>query len=108
MNISAKINNTNMEQFSKEKREIASKDITAEFEQMDAMEFQDFLRNLRKEPVLSIITDWKDVWKARRLKAFLESIEPGQKRTATIRATKEQHDQEMNVFASGVKWIKIE
>ncbi len=30
------------------------------------------------------------------------------KRFATIRATEEQYKQELNVFASGVKWEKIE
>ena len=74
------------------------------------MEFLGFLRTLRDEKALSITMDWVDVVTARRLKAFLEdfdALQRGQKRSATIRATEEQWRQELNVFASGVKWEKI-
>lgn len=83
-----------------------SKDISSEFLGMDAFAFSNFLRTAKNEPSLSITIDWKDVPTARRLKAFLESGR-GQKRSATIRATEEQWEQELNVFASGVKWGKI-
>jgi hypothetical protein len=99
-----------METFdSKIEHESAPKDISEEFINMSWDEFRDFLRTLRKERSLSIIIDWVDVPTARRLKAFLEDFSAlgKQKRTATIRATQEQHDQEMNVFASGVKWKKV-
>ena len=88
--------------------EPAPKDISEEFKNLPWHEFHDFLRTLRKEPSLSITIDWVDVPTARRLKAFLEDFSSlsKQKRSATIRATQEQHDQEMNVFASGVKWEK--
>ncbi len=99
-----------MERYSTEnEHEPAPKDISSEFLSMDTFEFYDFLRTLRKEPVLSITIDWRDVPTARRLKAFLEDFSAlgKQKRSATIRATEEQHNQEMNVFASGVKWEKV-
>lgn len=85
------------------------KDISAEFLSMDAIDFWDFLRTQRNEPALSITIDWKDEPTARMLKAFLEYSGPvdKQKRSATIRATEEQYQQEMNVFASGVKWEKV-
>jgi hypothetical protein len=85
------------------------RDISTEFLSMNTFEFLDFLRTLRKEPALSIKIDWKDEPTARRLKAFLEDFSAldKQKRFATIRATQEQHNQEMNVFASGVKWEKV-
>ena len=86
-------------------------DISQEFLSMDVFVFQDFLRTLRDEPALSITIDWKDVGTARRLKAFLEDMRAksrGQKRTATIRATEAEYMQELNVFASGVKWEKVE
>lgn len=86
------------------------KDISAEFLTMPWYEFHDFLRSQRKEPSLSITIDWKDVPTARRLKAFLEdssAFDYKQKRSATIRANEDQHNQEMNVFASGVKWEKV-
>lgn len=89
--------------------EPAQKDISAEFINMSVFEFMDFLRTQRKEPALSITIDWKDVPTARRLKAFLENSSAlgKQKRSATIRATEEQYKQELNVFASGVKWEKV-
>jgi hypothetical protein len=89
--------------------EPAPKDVSAEFLSMNTFDFLDFLRTLRKEPSLSITIDWVDVPTARRLKAFLEDFSAlgKQKRSATIRATQEQHDQEMNVFASAVKWEKV-
>ena len=74
---------------------------------MDPVDFHAFLRENRKEPALSITIDWVDVHTARRLKAFLESAEKGQERTATIRATEEQYKRELNVFASGVKWERV-
>ena len=94
----------------KQKLEILPKDISQEFLNMETIDFLDFLRTQRSEPELSIIIDWQDVATARLLKAFLDDPrKPSkQKRAATIRATKEQHDQEQNVFASGVKWEKIE
>ena len=87
-----------------------SKDISNEFLTTDIFEFMDFLKTQRNEPALSITIEWKDVPTARRLKAFLEDSRAlgKQKRLATIRATEEQYNQELNVFASGVKWEKIQ
>lgn len=83
------------------------RDISEEFSNMDMFVFLDFLRTLRKEPALSIVVNWKDKYQARRLKAFLENIVPGQKKFATIRATRKQMEEEPNVFSSGVKWIEV-
>lgn len=90
------------------KTENQSKDITHEFEIMDSIEFMNFLRSQRNEPSLSIITNWNGISHARKLKAFIDEPDANQKRSATIKATQEQHDEELNVFASGVKWEKIE
>lgn len=88
----------------------ASQDVSAQFLSMDPFAFTDFLRRMRGKPSLSITIDWIDVATARRLKAFLEDFSAlgKQARTAAIRATKAQHDQELNVFASGVEWIEVE
>lgn len=85
------------------------KDISAEFLNLDSSDFRSFLRTQRKEPALSIKIDWVDVPTARRLKAFLEdsSALGKQKRSAVIRATKEQHAEELNVFESEVEWEKV-
>lgn len=99
-----------METFnSKIEQETDPKDISEEFLFMPWHEFHDFLRTQRKEPSLSITIDWIDSATARRLKAFLEDFSAlgKQERSATIRATEEQHNQELNVFASGVKWEKV-
>lgn len=99
-----------METFnSKIEHELAPKDVSEAFKNMPEHEFHVFLRTLRKEPSLSITIDWISVPKAIRLKAFLEDFSAlgVQKRFATIRATQEQYEQAMNVFASGVKWEKI-
>src|SRR3989338_9762509 len=99
-----------MEKFNQEiEHDLVPKDISAEFLNMNVPDFMQFIRTQRNEPALSITIDWVDVQVARRLKAFLEDFSAlgKQKRSATIRATQEQHDQEMNVFASGVKWEKV-
>ncbi len=99
-----------MEKFNpKFEREPAPKDISEEFKSMPWHEFNRFLRSLQKEPALSITIDWIDVSTSRKLKAFLEDSKAlgKQNRPATIRATEEEYKQELNVFASGVKWEKV-
>jgi len=89
-------------------KEPVPRDISQEFLTMDIYDFHNFLRSLRNEPALKIEVDWLGIPGARRLKAFLEQKPSGQKREAAIRATQAEHDQELNVFNSDVKWIKIE
>jgi len=89
----------------------APKDISSEFLSMRAFDFLEFLRSQRKEPALSITIDWKDVWTANRLKAWLEDRSSGrgeQKRQATIRATDAQYREGANAFSSGVRREKVE
>ena len=94
------------------KREnIIWKDISNEFLTLDTIQFLDFLKTQKDEPFLSINIKWRQRTDAIRLKAFLEdskTTDIGQKRSATIRATQEEHDLESNCFASGVKWEKVE
>ena len=93
---------------SKIEKEPTPRDISSEFLSMDPFEFEDFLQTLKNEPSLSITIDWVDWDAATRLKAFKENRYGwDQKRSATIRATEEQHEQALNAFASGVKWEKI-
>jgi hypothetical protein len=85
------------------------KDISQEFLSMSTDDFLDYLDTLGDEPSLSITIDWRDELTALRLKAFLEDYSaPGQKRSATIRATQAKYEQVGNVFASGVKWIEVQ
>lgn len=94
------------------KEEPVPKDISTEFLAMTLDQFERFLRTQDKERVFLIKIDWQDIWSARRLKDFVgaaEAVVGGKrKRFATIRATEEQYKQELNVFASGVKWEKVE
>jgi hypothetical protein len=86
------------------------KNISKEFLQMDSSEFRKFIRSQKNEPSLHIEIDWVDASTARKIKAFLEdsnAYKRNQKRTATIRATEEQRNQEINVFESGVEWKQI-
>ena len=91
--------------------ESGPRDISEECMSMSFSQFNDFLRSLRHEPALSITIDWAGVSKAMQLKAFLEdsdALRRDQERTATIRATEAQYKQGLNVFASRVKWEKVE
>jgi len=101
-----------MEAFKMEsaEKEVGPKDISEQFLTMPAMQFLDYLTTLRDEPEVKIEIDWAGENRAIRLKAFLEHPDRfkfKQKRTAAIRATKDQYMQALNVFASGVKLIKI-
>ena len=95
------------EYFSKED-ESSIRDISQQFTAMSVIEFFDFLGTLQDEAALHISIDWPGEDRAKALKAFLEQDYQGQKRTVTIRATKTEHDLAPNVFASGVKWEKVE
>ena len=62
-----------------EKQETSQpRDITEEFLSMNSIQFMDFLRQVRREPALSIVIDWDDddhrltEITLTRLKAFLE------------------------------------
>lgn len=84
-------------------------DVSQMFLTMETREFLNHLHDLAGVPELHLTIDWKDVPTARRVKAFLEYGGPHtQKRTASIRATEAQMRQEMNVFSSGVTWVRIE
>ena len=83
-------------------------DVSSAFSTMSQDDFRIHLRTLRNEKALYLVADWSDVATARRVKAFVEQGGPaGQKRTAAIRATREQKELEPNVFSSGVDWIQI-
>ena len=84
------------------------KDVSKEFISMNPFEFSKFLRALNHEPLLSIDISWKSYENALAVKSFLEKKVSGQERKAIIKATEEQYNEAQNVFASGVKWIKVE
>lgn len=77
-------------------------------------DFDTFISDLRQkikaDPSLrfKIVSDWVDVQKARSAKALLDlyasrlNID-----SITIRATKKQYNEDINTFASGVKWEEV-
>ena len=96
--------------------EKSGRDVTAEFMQggIEFMESYDS-ESLRQEPRLEIHMDLTGIADrnefvslARRAKAFLETIQSGQEREASIRCTKDQQKWEHNVFNSGVRWEKAD
>lgn len=82
-------------------------DVSKEFTQMLQQDFHEFVSTLDNEAELQVIADWTDKFRARALKAFLESAPDGQRRHAALRATKAQRDEERNVFGSAVVWIEV-
>jgi len=100
-----------MESF--ENKPSGTEDVTADFLNLSASEFNQRMRQLRNKAEvhigadLSHITDPQEFRiKARLAKAFLESAPPGQIRNASIKATPEQVGWEPNVFSSGVELVK--
>ena len=83
-------------------------------EKFNALDFDLFINELRQtsksNPGLrfNITANWSGVEKARSAKALLDqyasrfNIE-----SFTIRATRQQHDEDPNAFQSGVKWEEI-
>lgn len=81
-------------------------DISQQFAGMELADFSRYLHSLSQEPELTIIVEWTGVVRARALKAFLQNVPNGQKRSASIIATEAQKNLERNVFTSGVQWIE--
>ena len=87
------------------------KDISKEFTEMDTFAFESFLNKLnreaQKELIVTIRTD--DISKAKRLKAIKENTKYINLRfECEIQATIEEYQGELNIFASGIKWVKKE
>ena len=93
-----------------EPRELPPKDVSADFLSMTVFNFNEHLdKTLKNERSLLITVDLSSYpedkfnWVAIRLKAFLESRSPNQKRLAIIRCKAEQRQWGANAFNSGVK-----
>ncbi|MDD4761848.1 MAG: hypothetical protein PHZ25_02405 [Candidatus Pacebacteria bacterium] len=92
-------------------REQNREEVGSKFNEMDYSDFVRFLRDKIRENEnarFSIEVDWAGVEKARALKALLDQHSSRLHiDSATIRATPEQYEEDVNVFESGVKWEKI-
>ncbi|MFA6525180.1 MAG: hypothetical protein WCT33_02800 [Patescibacteria group bacterium] len=92
--------------------ELNPEELGSKFNSMDAYDFIDLLRDkIRSNPSLhfSIIANWVNVQKARAAKGLLE--QHGSRLnidSITIRATREQYEEDINAFQSGVQWEEIQ
>jgi hypothetical protein len=104
----------NMENFPAEKikNELSPADLGFRFNAMDNADFIYYLRRLSKENPsfrFSIVAEWMDVGKARFAKALADEYSSRFNiDSITIRATRQQYEEDVNTFASGVKWEEIE
>lgn len=90
-------------QFEKEQVQL---DISYEFINLNYIDLRVFLREKIKEnptATFSVVMDWVDKEMARKAKACLEDSRLNIK-SITIRATREQYEEDVNAFESGVKW----
>lgn len=86
-----------------------SLNLSSEFKKMDAFEFHWFLRKLNRETneKLLIIICTDDINHAKRLKAIKENTNYDKLTfEIEIQATIEEYQKELNIFASGIKWIQ--
>ncbi|HNZ55151.1 MAG TPA: hypothetical protein PKN73_00285 [Candidatus Paceibacterota bacterium] len=77
-------------------------------------DFSDFVADLRQRikanPSIrfTIVADWVSAEKARSAKALLDQYASRLNiDSITIRATRQQYNEEINVFESGVKWQEL-
>lgn len=91
--------------------ELVPKALGAKF---NADDFSAFIANLRQkvksDPTVrfNIVADWASVQKARSAKALLDQYALKLNvDSITIRATRQQYEEDVNVFESGVKWEEI-
>lgn len=80
----------------------------------NAENFSDFIADLRQKikenPTIhfTIIADWVNVQKVRSAKALLDQYSSRFNiDSITIRATRQQYEEDVNSFESGVKWEEI-
>lgn len=92
--------------------ELEPESLGSRFKTEDHLDFIDFLiKRIKEDPSLrfSIVTDWVDVQKARAAKALFDQYANRLNiDSITIRATREQYEEDVNVFQSGVKWEEVE
>ena len=81
------------------------------FNAEDSVNFIAYLRQkVKTNPSIcfTIIADWVDVYKAQAAKALLDQYASRLNiDSITIRATRQQYEEDFNAFRSGVKWIEI-
>jgi hypothetical protein len=81
------------------------------FNSEDSVDFVRYLRQITKnDPAkrINIVADWVSVQKARSAKAIFDQYASRFNiDSISIRATRQQYDEDVNAFESGVKWEEI-
>ncbi|PID52263.1 MAG: hypothetical protein CR972_03195 [Candidatus Moraniibacteriota bacterium] len=100
-------NNVNKEKEAREAEVLGNK-----FNSEDSQEFKRYLRQKIKENPsqrFSIVADWVSLQKTRSAKALLDQYATRLNiDSITIRATREQYEEDVNAFQSGVIWEEVE
>lgn len=81
------------------------------FNSLDYGDFVDYLRmQLKEDPGLKfrIVAPWTSVEKARAAKALFDMYATRLNIDSfSIKATRQQYEQDVNAFESGLKWVEI-
>jgi len=79
------------------------------FNQLDSADFMNYQRQLIKQDNsirLAIIADWVDVNKTRAAKALIDDAR-WHIDSIIIKATRQQFEEDVNTFQSGVQWQEV-
>lgn len=106
-----------MEKFSRtelgetmEDSKITPEELGLKFNQLDPIDFTSYLRQLIKQDDsirFSIIADWVDMNKARFAKALIDDSRRWHVDSIIIKATRQQFEEDINAFQSGVQWQEV-
>lgn len=109
--------NKSMEKFSRtelgetmEDSKITPEELGLKFNQLDPIDFTRYLRQLIKQDDsirFSIIADWVDMNQARFAKALNDDPSRWHVGSIIIKATRQQFEEDINAFQSGVQWQEV-
>ncbi len=88
---------------------VSPEELGLKFNELDAVDFMSYLRQLIKQDDsirFSIVADWVDVSKVRVAKALIDDAR-WHIDSIIIRATRQQFEEDVNAFQSGLKWEEI-
>ncbi|MDP1993965.1 MAG: hypothetical protein Q8K40_01830 [Ignavibacteria bacterium] len=92
-------------------RELSPEELGVKFNSEDTWSFEKYLRQqVKANPSIrfNIVANWVSVGKARAAKGILDSdASKYHIDSITIRATRQQFEEDVNAFMSGVKWEEI-
>ena len=89
---------------------ITPEELGLKFNQLDPIDFTSYLRQLIKQDDsirFSIIADWVDMNKTRFAKALIDDSRRWHVDSIIIKATRQQFEEDINAFQSGVQWQEV-